>query len=209
MTTPALITMPSSVGIAEINMSLTSVVAVTNSPYTLEAQAFKWPGEQWAVDFNMPMIGDAAIAGEWKAFGAKLNGRFNYFLLGDPSGATPSGLGTGTPLVKGAGQMGNSILIDGLPLSTSNILKAGDYVQIGTGINSRLHLQVEDLDSNGSGEATLNLVPAVRTELADNTVVSFHDTVGVFRLTSNRFEWRVTPGPLYQLSFQAEEVVSA
>lgn len=209
MTTPPILTMPTSAVIADIVFSLTRVVGRTASPYTLEDQTFRWPGEQWKVDFNMPPMGEASIANEWKAFGVRLEGSFGQFYMGDPSASTPLGLGTGTPLVMGAGQLGNNITIDGLPVSTADILKAGDYVQIGTGTSSRLHMQVLDLDSNASGEATLTLHPAVRSALADNTEVSFHNCVGLFRMSSNTFQWSVTPGPIYQISFQAEEVVSA
>lgn len=207
MSTPPILTLPSSAIAADINFTITRVVGSTMSPYTLENQTFKWPGEAWAVDFNMPPINDPVIAGEWKAFGVKLEGKYGQFYMGDPSAPNPVGLGTGTPLVNGAGQLGNSIDIDGLPSSTSDILKAGDWVQIGTGVASRLHMQVEDLDSDGSGHATLTLQPAVRTALADNTAVSFHNCVGLFRMSSNMFQWRVTPGNIHQISFQAEEVI--
>jgi hypothetical protein len=207
MSLPPILTMPTSVGIADVNFSLTRVVASSISPYTLEDQTFKWPGEQWRVDFNMPPMGDPAIANEWKAFGVKLEGKYGQFYMGDPSATSPVGVGTGTPRVMGGGQIGNSIDIDGLVPGTSNVLRAGDFVQIGTGVESRLHMQVEDLNADGLGRATLTLHPAVRRNLPDNTEVSFHDCVGLFRMTSNTFEWRVTPGPIYQISFQAEEVI--
>lgn len=208
MSTPPLVEMPTSAGIADITVSLATVVSRTQSPYSLQNQAFRWPGEQWRMDLSIPPIADPQIAGEWKAFGVQLEGSYGYFLCGDPSGRNPVGVGTGTPLLKGAGQLGNSILIDGLTPSTTNILRAGDYVQIGTGTNARLHMQMVDLDSDSSGEATLTLRPAVRRAQADNEAVSFHNAVGLFRMAENTFEWRVTPGPIYIISpFSAEEVI--
>lgn len=209
MTTPPIVALPSSAKFAEIVFSLQRVVGKTASPYTLQGQFYKWPGEQWLADVTVPPIVDREIAGQWKAFGAALQGSFGQFYMGDPSAIAPVGIGTGTPLVKGAGQTGNSLIIDGLTPSVTGILKAGDWVQVGTGTSSRLHMQTADVNSNGAGEATLTLEPALRYSPADNSAVSFHNTVGLFRMQSNTFEWRVLPGPIYMVSFQAEEVIGS
>lgn len=204
MTAP-LLTMPTSANIAEVVFKIKDVVARTFSPYTLQDQAFRWPGEQWMVDFTLPPIGDVDVANEWKAFGVRLEGSYGRFYMGDPSSPTPRGAATGTPLIKGAGQLGNSIVTDGWAAGVTNILKAGDYVQIGT----RLHMQMVNVNSNGSGEATLTLRPAVISAPADNSAVVVNSPKGIFKMTSNTFEWRVSPGPIYYISFQAEEVVGA
>lgn len=205
MSTPPLLTMPTSANIAEVVFKIKRVVSRTFSPYTLHDQAFRWPGEQWMVDFTMPPMGDPDIANEWKAFGVRLEGSYGRFYMGDPSAPTPRGVATGTPLIKGAGQVGNSIVTDGWTSGVTGILKAGDYVQIGT----RLHMQTVDVNSNGSGEATLTLQPAVISAPADNSAVVVNNPKGIFRMMSNTFEWRVSPGPIYFMSFQAEEVLDA
>jgi hypothetical protein len=43
--------------------------------------------------------------------------------------------------------------------STNNVFKAGDYIQI----NSYLYMVSADVNSNGSGEATVYVEPSLRT----------------------------------------------
>lgn len=209
MTTPPTLTMPDSSCVADVVMSMTRVVGSTTSPYTLQDQNFKWPGEKWEASFNMPPILNRAIANQWKAFGVKLEGRFGQFYFGDPSAKEPLGVGTGTPLVDGAGQNGNTLNTKGWTPGVTGILKAGDYIQVGTGTSSRLHMVVEDADSDTSGDAVLTIQPALRYSPADNLALNVNSPVGVFKMTSNTFSWSVRPGPIYTIGFQAEEVIGA
>jgi len=209
MTTPPILNLPASAKFAEQVFTLKRVVGKSTSPYTLNTQAFKWPGEQWLVDVTIPPITERDIAGQWKAFGAAIQGSFGQFYMGDLSATSPVGVGTGTPLVDGASQLGNDLDVKGLTPSITGILKAGDWVQVGTGVLSRLHMATEDVDSDSSGKATIPLEPALRYAPADSSAVSFHNTVGLFRMQSNSFEWNVVPGPTYMISFQAEEVIDS
>jgi len=71
------------------------------------------------------------------------------------------------------------------------------------------HMITEDVNSNGSGLATLTFVPALRTSPADNAAIVVNNPKGLFRLMDNTFAWSVDPGPLYRFSFQAVEVLIA
>lgn len=209
MTDRPIITVPDSLCAASVVFYIDRVVANTLSPYSLIEQTFKWPGEQWRVDVTLANIVDKRTAGQWKAFLTALEGTYGMFYLGDPSAKVPVGVATGTPLVDGGGQSGNSLNIKGLTPGVTRILAAGDMVQIGTGQSSRLHMQMVDLDSDGSGNATLTLQPAIREAPNDNVALNFHDAKGVFRLSSNTVSWNVKPGPVWNMAFQAEEVVGA
>lgn len=209
MTTPPLVTVPTSSCVASVIMTITRVIGNTVSPFTLEDQSFKWPGEAWSMDFNLPNITNKAIAGQWKAFGVALEGTYGRFLMGDPSARTPQGIATGTPLVDGGSQTGNTLLTKGWSNSVTGILKAGDYIQLGTGTGARLHMVMVDADSDGSGEASLTIQPALRSSPADNAAIVTTDAKGIFKLTNNSFSWSVSPGGIYRFSFQAAEVVNA
>lgn len=209
MSTPPLVDVPTSVCVASVIMTLTRVVGLTESPYTLEEQAFRWPGERWSIDFRLPPVTNRATASDWMAFGAKLEGKYGRFLIGDPAARTPRGVATGTPLVDGGGATGNTLPTKGWTSGVTNILRKGDYIQLGTGVNSRLHMITEDADSNGSGEANLSIVPALRSSPADNAPIVVTNPKGLFRLVDNSFAWSVDPGPVYRFSFQAVEVLNA
>lgn len=209
MSTPPLINVPTSACVASVVMTLTRVVGLTASPFSLEEQAFKWPGEQWMIDFVMPPFTSPVIAGQWKAFGVKAEGRWGRFLLGDPSATSPKGVGTGTPQVDGGGQTGNTLITKGWTGNTQGILLAGDYIQLGSGTTSTLHMVTEDADTDSSGDAALSIAPAVKVAPNDSATITVINPRGVFRMAENSFSWSVDPGPVYRMSFRAVEVPNA
>lgn len=203
------IQLPTSSCIASVAMTMTRVVGVTQSPFTLEEQFFQWQGEQWAIEFTLPPIVNRNVAAQWKAFGMKCEGGYATFLLGDPSAKVPLGVATGTPIVDGAGQEGNLLLTSGWTANTDGILKAGDYIQLGEDEGAHLHMLVEDADSNADGEAVLYLMPALRESPENNSTVITHNARGLFRMVENSFSWPVRAGPVYSFSFRAQEVINA
>lgn len=210
MTTPPTLDFPDSTCIASVIMALNHVVAVTRSPFTLEEQKFRWPGDQWSMTLQLPPITRREIAAEWQAFGLKLQGMYGNFLMGDPSAKAPRGVATGTPLVNGANQFGNTLITDGWTAGVTGILKKGDYFQLGTGTNSRLYMITEDIDTDGSGNAILEFYPALRQQPPNNAAIIVNDPKGVFRLTSNEWNWTVTPGKVYRFpAIECVEVVNA
>ncbi len=207
--TAQLITMPATSCFAAISMRLNTVVGMSQSPFSMSQQAFLWEGEQWEADFTLPPIKERATYAEWQAFSLLLKGRYNYFLLGDPLARTPRGVATGTPLVDAAGQIGNTLTTSGWTPGVTGILKAGDYFQVGTGVNARLHMLTQDADSDTNGDATLTFRPALRSSPALNSAVVVNNAKGAFRLADNSVGWSANVGPFYNFSFSAIEVVVA
>lgn len=131
--------------------------------------------------------------------------------MGDPNAAAARGSASstpGTPVVNGASQTGQSLTVDGLPASASGYLKAGDYIQLGGGSSATLHKVLEDVTSNASGQATLELWPYVRTAPADGATIVVGSTVGVFRLASNQTDWAINNAAIYGITFAAIEAVA-
>ncbi len=206
MSVPSLITVPDSCP-ESIVMTMTHVVGRTSSPFTLEEQSFKWPGEQWAIDFNLPPQITREVASQWIAFGLKVKGSFNNFLMGDPSAKIPMGIATGTPQVDGNNQTGDALLTKGWTPSTQNILKAGDYIQLGSGLTSRLHMILDDVSSEPGGGALLSISPTLRYSPTNNATITVINPRGVFRMVDNAFSWNVVPAKIYRMSFRAQEVL--
>lgn len=208
MADPVLITAPTGCA-SGVTMSMVSVVGRTQSPFTLEEQSFKWPGESWIIEFNLPPQIGREKASEWITFGLKLEGSFNAFLMGDPSAPFPRGVATGTPVVNGINQQGNSLSVRGWTPSTINIMRTGDYIQIGTGLQSRLHMVVENANSDVAGESVLSIMPALKYSPADGVPITVNSPKGVFRMVENTWSWSVLPGGQYRLGFTAIEFVNA
>jgi hypothetical protein len=197
---------PARAAISSTAFRMVDVIGVNQSPYTLSVETQEHAGKRWEVDVSLiPMI--QPQANDWIAFLASLRGQYGTFLLGDVINRNPAGAATGTPLVKGANQKGASILIDGCTPNVANWLKAGDWVQFGTGMNSRLHRCLTNVDSNSSGEVTLDLWPGPRTFLADNQDVIVRNTVGVWRLAGNDRGYSQSSGQIYTMNFSAIEAL--
>jgi hypothetical protein len=77
-------------------------------------------------------------------------------------------------------------------------LLPGDYVQIGY----RLYMILEQQDS---GTASVGIWPSLREALAGGETVITQNTVGLFRLASNKRGWSVDVTRLSQMSFKIQE----
>tara|TARA_R100000654_G_scaffold50387_2_gene76579 strand:+ start:2021 stop:2674 length:654 start_codon:yes stop_codon:yes gene_type:complete len=201
-------TFPSIVPVST-NFRINRIVGVTESIFTASQQVFQYSGEYWEVDLQMPPM-RTSTARAFVAFLVSLRGYYGSFYLGDFDARTPLGTASssaGTPLVNGASQTGNSLVIDGATSSQTGYLKAGDYIQIGSGSSQRLHMVVADANTDGSGNATLSIEPALRVSPADDTAITVSNTKGVFRLSSNTTGWDTNSASTYGISFTAREVV--
>lgn len=199
------ISLPTNKGLAKIRLSASTVVGVSQSPFTAAQQVYRYTGQYWEADVTLPPM-KRADAEYWISFLLKLDGAFGTFLMGDPNGATARGIATGTPLVNGASQTGNELLTDGWTANQTGILKAGDYIQLGSAASSRLHKVLEDVNSNASGQATLTLFPALRSSPSDNAAITVSNPRGVFRLTTVP-SWDIDEATFYGMTFGAREAL--
>lgn len=122
----------------------------------------------------------------------KLNGMEHRFSARDYS-HTQRGVLTGTPLVKGGGQTGSSLLIDGCTPNVTNWIRAGDQFQIG----SELKIVTADANSNASGEVTINFRSALRFAVVDNQPISTTAPSAIWMLTSDSIDWATGDGPTF------------
>lgn len=204
-----IIEMPTSSCAAQTTVTINRVVGRTASPFTLQEQSFWWGGEQWLIDFSLPNIVSKEIAAEWRAFATSLRGSYNYFLLGDMSARLPVGTAQGNAVLAVNGETGNTISTAGWTPDQPDLLRAGDYIQIDQGINSRLYMVVENASSDADGEAQLKIEPSLRVNTVLNVPITVTNPRGVFRLAQNSFSWGVSTGLVHSFSFQAAEVINA
>ena len=197
---------PTNVGFASASMTAKSVVGVSRSPFTGAQQVQKHQGQWWEFQASLPPM-TRATAEEWIAFLLSLNGMQGSFLLGDPLGTTARGIATGTPLVKGASQTGNSLITDGWTASQTGILKAGDYFQLGNSTSSKLYKVLNDANSDGSGDATFDIWPNINTAVSDDTALTVASAKGLFRLAANEMRWDLQQAQKYGIAFSAIEVI--
>lgn len=200
-------------GIRRMTWRRRSVVGQARYVFTGKRQVQPWAGQWWEVDVDLPPM-KRPDAEAWVAFLTALNGVEGTFLLGDSANRLPrdggfstGGVGYGG-LVRGGGQTGTDLQTDGWQINRTNIMSAGDWLQLGTGANARLHKVLQGANSNASGEATLLIWPALRTSPADNSAVVVQNPVGLFALADNAQEWSIDEARIYGLSFSAVEVIA-
>lgn len=192
-------------GTRTITIRQQSVVAVAVSPYTLERQVQRHQGQAWMLDVEYAPLARADAEALVAAL-CSLNGREGTFLFGDSANKAPRGTATGTPVVNGAGQTGEDISTRGWSASVAGILKAGDWIQFGSGSTARLHKVLADTNSNGSGVATLTLWPRVNSAKADGASIVTTFPKGNFVLTTDGMDWSVDVAHRYGLKFSAASI---
>lgn len=195
---------PTVSGISHSSLSLKFVNGILVSPWTGQTQVQATEYETWLADLTLS-IRSQSEAGPWRAFLAALRGVYGTFMLGDFSATSPQGSGLGTPVVDGASQTGYTLATRGWTASSTNVLLAGDYLQIG----SRLYMCVEDVSSDGSGEASFDIRPQLRESPGDGSSLILENAKGIFRLTSDTAILTETYGDdlVYPVTFAAMEAL--
>lgn len=204
---------PTDIGIANIELRARNAVAISQSPFTYATQTHSYSGQMWQATVTIPPV-RRVFAEPWVAFLLSLKGRFGTFLLGDPSGATPRGSISGDTVltnngaITGANKAGDkSIFVDGLTVSTTGLLLPGDYIQLGSASGATLHKVLTSVDSDASGEAEIDIWPAIRRDLTDNEAVTYTDAKGLFRLAVSLREWQINDISNYGISFECLEAI--
>lgn len=188
-------------------VSAASSTAATQSQWTGAQTIFANPGQWWELQVTYPPLlrsqAEAVIA-----FLLKLNGLEGTFLI-DVGAPVPAGVGGGSPTVNGANQTGLDLNVSTSVLSQAAWLKQGDYIQLGSGSAARLYKVLDDVDTDGSGDATLTLWPKIRNgdAPANGASVVVSSAKGLFRLKQSAADWSVDRAKLYGLSFACREKI--
>lgn len=186
---------PTTIGIESIELRAVNAVAVSSSPFTYKQQVISQGGQRWEASITIPSV-RRDLAADWKAMLVALKGQTGTFLLGDPDYAEPRGDVSSCTLTGTAGDSSVSVTMTGT-------LKAGDYIQLGSGSSARLHQVL--VDKTGSG--TLEIWPDLRSDYTGATVI-FNDAKGVFRLAQNITTWSINNASSYGISFEAVEEIT-
>jgi len=197
---------PASIGVSSINIRAKTVVGVSSSPFTGQQQVYKHQGQWWEAEVSLPPM-KRDEAEQVVAFLIKMNGQYGTFLMGDFLSTAPRGVGTGTPLVNGASQAGDELVTDGWTVSTTGILKAGDWIQLGSASTSTLHKVLDDVTSDASGNATLNIFPNLRSSPDDNAIITISSPKGRWRLASNETDYAIDNASIYGMTFACIEAL--
>ena len=201
------ISMPAAPGFTRVRFGLETNTQRFESPLTKVTQRKLLAGARWTLTATLPAMNRSDMA-NWQAFLLQLEGSVNTFYGFDPDARNPRGPATGTPLVNGGSQTGSTLTIDGCTASVTNWMTAGDYF----GVNGELKMLTANVNTNGSGQATLNFKPALRNSPADNAALTVRDATCLMTLTDDMqaiWEGRGNRVGFYDpITFSAVEVFS-
>lgn len=185
---------PTTIGIESIQLRAANAVAVSSSPFSYKQQVVAHGGQRWEASVTIPSVRRDKAA-EWKAMLVALKGQTGTFLLGDPDYATPQGTVSSCVVTGNSGDSTVTVVMTGS-------LKAGDYIQLGSGSAARLHQVLVDQTGDGS----LEIWPSLRASYSSQAAI-FNSPKGVFRLANNVSSWSINNASAYGISFEAVEAI--
>ena len=193
------LSLPTSIGMANIDLRAVNAVAISQSPFTYSTQVHRYAGQMWGATITLPRQRRDLIE-PWVAFALALNGPFGTFLLGDPNNVAPRGTATTLSI-----RVNESVGASEIRVTTNGTLRAGDYIQLGTGSDATLHKVLQDV---GSGNVTVDIWPYLRKARPTTTTCSLTNTVGLFRLSDAAQTWAINDTSAYTMSFSAIEAIT-
>ena len=178
-----------------------SVTAATSS-FTGSQQVQDWGGEWWEFTFEMALT-RGRDGRRLSAFFAALGGMRGQFLFLDPSAGRSDLLAD--PMVSGGGQTGNALVTSGWAPSLP-ALEIGDFISLGSDADTRLYQITADAVANGSGVATLQITPRLRSSPVNGAPLEFIAPAVLLRLTGP-VPTRITRADSHRFSVTAREAL--
>ena len=169
-------------------------------------QARQTHGQYFKMTASFPPMTRAQFA-PINAFIAKQRGQYESFQVVPP--VLNAGLGSpaGTPLVNddgGASQTGRSVVTDGWSNSIT-IFKAGDYLKFAN--HDKVYTVTADATSDGSGDSTISIEPALITSPADDSAITYTSVPFTVAMTTRVQEFSTGTSGLYKYELDLEEVI--
>lgn len=132
-------------------------------------------------------------AGLWKTMLLQLRGGINHLAAYDVAQPRPAGNLTGTVTTVGTTAAGaTSMSITGG--NVNGTLKAGDWLQLGSGLTSQLVAVSVNVTLDGAGAGTVSFEPPLRTAYAGGTAVVWDKPVAHYKMLTDAPEWGYVPG---------------
>lgn len=194
-----IVALPDYPGPARVGWSLIDFGGTQTGVLGGSSQRVNRLGNRWRCEVTMPPM-PPALAREWAA--ALVRGRRSGVSWKVREVTTPAG-SPGPVLVKGAGQTGFAITVDG---GTSGyVIRVGKWLSILTGGRRYLHQAAGTLALSGIGEGDIPIEPALRAVVADNSPVELAVPV-IEGLLADAPGWTIDEGRMVRgFSFAIEE----
>jgi len=179
-----------SVGITNLNMRLKRSVAVSESPFSFDQQAYEHQGARWECEVTLPPLNHAE-AKAVQAFIVGLKGRSGTFTFGSPLHSSPSASSVASAPIRAESFT---------TTAGSGGVAAGDYFQLG----DYLYMATAN---KSSGANVLSFQPPLRAAVTTTTALDFILPKSLWRLSSNDIGWSVDTASIYGFTFAFVEAL--
>ena len=180
-----------SIGIQSMSMRLRRVVAVAESPFTLDTQVYTHQGARWEAEISLPPLTHAE-AKSIEGFIVGLKGREGTFTFGNP--LDTSTLSDNT--VSSAAIRAESFTLG----SGTAAVSAGTYFEL----NNYLYCVTSD---KAAGATTLSFQPPLRSAVTSSLVVKYNLPATTWRMSANDVGWSINEASIYGFSFSCVEAL--
>lgn len=195
-------TFPTTPNFASINFVDNRPVLI-NQTLSGKKSARQIGAQYFSFTVNMPPV-EQTKADEIFAFLAKQKGGYENFDITAPLDNKGTSHNETDILVNGAQTAGDSsITMDGFS-HDNNVLKAGDIIQFAG--HSKVYLVQDNVTASG-GAATVNILPNLVADLADNEAVTMTKPTFKVYLTSDEIRYTTDASGFYRISFDVREVI--
>jgi hypothetical protein len=165
------------------------------SPFNKASQDAHFPGSSWQVTIGFDQLDDdEARELEAVLFSLDNGGRVR---IPDFGRAATNRTGV---LVFGNAQTGGSLVTQGWPPNVVNVLRKGEYLEVG----DELKYVLEDVSSDAAGRATIKIAPWLRGSYASGQAVNVASPCGYFKIDETETGPDRSPGMVnkFQIKFR-------
>ncbi len=127
------------------------------------------PNHRWTFTLNVS-VKNLSVWRDSFGYMSALESGVNKVTIVHPGYTSILGAATGTITVNGATQTGQTINLSGFAISTTDVFKRGDIIQFAN--DSKVYMVSAGVSSDGSGNASVALIPKLRKSPADASNVN-------------------------------------
>ena len=152
------------------------------------SQSLEVLGPLWLVDIAIPPSTELASGG-WRSEIMKLKGGVNQLSMHNLNRPVPLGTMRGSMTFNNAVVKGETVLPILAAGEADKTLLAGDCIGFGSGLTQQVVMIVDPAVSDGSGNISVTVAPALRNAFAGGDPITYLKPKILFRLIDSKVTW--------------------
>lgn len=195
--------------VSEVSVGSNDASSFVTSPFTARGVAQEFEADYWTLTLRYRNL-SRQLAQPVIAFANSLRRAKGTFVI--PFPGYDSTLGNAkenpsSPTVNGSGQAGSEVLeVTSAPVSLANWLLAGDVIQVGPASRPHWHRVLENVNTTGSGTASIDVWPRVREGSVNGDQISLETPLCLFRVIEN-FSLDLTSPTIHSVDLICREAI--